>query len=152
MHSNMTQDMNENESFPKTASRIVKALATNKRHMTSSELKKDLGVDWNTVRTNLGLLEKSGRVYLSYIGGNRYYGLNGNGKYQDRIKLSDSQYLWLDIFEPTVGTKEHFIRIKQTRRKDINNWEPVGSITLRKEQVEELISKLNELKETLLNS
>jgi hypothetical protein len=144
--------MNKNEVYTKTASRIIKTLAANKRPMTSSELKKDLDVDWNTVRTNLGLLEKSCRVHLSYIGGNRYYGLNGKGKYQDHIKLSDSQYLWLDLFEPDVGMKEHFIRIKQTRRKDLNNWEPVGSITLKKEQVDELISKLSELKETLLNS
>ena len=151
MFTNVTSTMNTsvNEKDTERCSEIVKTLASQKKPMMVVELKKQIKADWNTIRTNLMKLEKGGRIHTQYIGGNKYYVLNGKSKFQDHIEISDSEYLWIDIFEPTIDLKEHFVRIKQTKRRDIDHWEPMGSITLQKNKIDELISKLNNLKETL---
>ena len=132
-----------------TASDIVKTLVKNKKPMKASELKEVLSKDWNTIRTNLTELEKSGRVHVAYIGNNKYFALNGKEKFQDKIPMSDSSYLWLDIFEPNDSINEHFIRIKQTRRKSLNEWEAVGTLTITPTFLTMFIQKLENLKDTL---
>jgi len=132
-----------------TASDIVKTLAKAKKPMMASELKESLSKDWNTIRTNLMNLEKSGRVHVDYIGTSRYFALNGKEKFQDHIPISESSYVWFDIFEPNNNINQHFIRIKQTRRKSLDEWEPVGTLTIPPDVLSRFIQKLNKLKETL---
>src|SRR3989344_6102099 len=114
MHTTMhtTMDMIKmNDISTPTASEIVKVLAKNQKPMKASELKEVLKRDWNTIRTNLLRLEKSGRVHSNYIGQHKYFALNGKEKFQDKLVLSDSSYIWLDIFEPDQNIKKHFLRI-----------------------------------------
>ena len=137
------------ESGPPSASNIIKHMVSEKRPVMMSEIKRDLDVDWNTIKRNFNWLEQIGRVHQKFIGTKKYYELNGKGKHQTSFDIDETTRLWIDIFEPRGDYKQHFVRIKQSRRISPNEWETVSTINIKRDKLKDFIDELSKIDSTL---
>jgi len=120
--------------------KIEKILATSRQGMTISEIMKATGLSRPTVKSHLEKLMSIGRVEaVKYGDVSVVYFWNGEGKYQDKVKLSDRHILFLDVMINPWG--KPFIRIKESKKIG-ERWEDIGAIIIDKKSVNKLIDKL----------
>ena len=132
----------------RTRKAIEKVLAVSRRGMTLSEIAEATKLPTTTVKRHLERLISIGRVHVEYHRGSTMYYWNGEGEYSERVKLSDSHVLYLDIMINPWG--KPFIRVKESKRNPVTGeFEDIGAILIDEAKVGEFIGKLKKLSEKL---
>jgi len=144
-------DMKKQEEVNKQA--IEKILAnSHKRGLTITDIvnefskKQDRDISWQTVKRHLNRLAAIQRVDIEKHGNSEVYYLNGKGSFQDQVKLTMNQKLYLDIFRSPWG--DPYIRVKESKRQG-EQWVDKGAIIISQKAVDEFITKLEALKKNL---
>ena len=130
------------EHYSKNRKEIEKYLATHSP-LSVNQIAEALKLSWATVQSHLDTMEASARVHFQQLSKTKVYYLNGVGKWQNRVKLNDSTYLFLDTFISPFG--EPFIRIKETTNKS-GNWEKFGEVMVTKDKIDDVIKFLENVK------
>jgi len=111
-----------------------------------NQISSDLKISWATTRKHLDYLQSLGRVHGERLGNSIIYFFNGNGDWQDKIRLNQNHILFLDTFISSFG--EPFIRIKESKKKD-DAWETFGEIMITKDTISEVIKFLEKVNKNI---
>ncbi len=132
------------------ARNILDVLYKSTRGMTIVEIANELTLNRHTV-TKLCekmLIEK--RINYDEKGPAKIYYAVGPSKFVGKIKMSEIDYMWVDIFkQPKYPGEEEFVRINQTKHDNLirssSKFKSVGAVAIRKSNLLELIKILKEV-------
>ncbi len=121
--------------------KIERVLASSREGLTLSEIARRTGLSPQTVKRHLMRLIAIGRVHKEDHYGFSLYYWNGEGKYQETVRLSDKHTLFIDVFVNPWG--KPYIRIKETKfNPSTQKWEEMGAVIVDAKRVKELARKL----------
>lgn len=117
-----------------------------KEPLTQSEIK-DMTEQkhWTNLARVLKELVDEGLVNKKRIGMKDYFVKVEGHKFSTKLEVGEFCY-FIDLFEPDKEGQEKYYRIKQTRILDRDSYETLGKITVNKDLIEELCSKMKQIK------
>jgi Fe2+ or Zn2+ uptake regulation protein len=132
--------------------KIIKFIMKSNEPLTQKDIKEGLKQKgWTNVRRVLNELVSKGLIVKTRIGIKDYYVKIGIRKNSDSLEYHDEHnnhiIVYFDHFEPDTEKGEDILRIKQTRRIDLENYEVLGKLNVPFSQIDTIIEKLTHLKE-----
>ncbi len=134
----------------KNARRIFDTLNDSIRGMTIHDIAKKLELNRHTVTKLLERMLIEKKVNYDEKGPAKIYYSVGPSKFVGRVDLTDMDKLWVDVFkQPRYEGEEEFVRINQTKHDHLirasSKFKSVGAIAVKKSQLQNLISILQEV-------
>ncbi len=125
--------------------KVIKAIMKSKEPLAQKELMDLLATkDWTNVKRVIRDLLDQGLIIKKVIGTKEYY-VKVEVHKQGKQFVDGNTVYYVDIFEPNYEGEEKYVRIKQTEKRNRDNYEVVGKITFKLSKIKNFITSFGEI-------